>query len=220
MKKLLLVLLCLSMALLPGCANIQNDSTRTTTEGTLAGAGVGAGVGALVGALVGGGRGAAIGAGIGAGVGALTGAAVGKHIADKKAEYASREDWLDACIAQARTTNENTVAYNQQLSADIAALDKESTRLAADYKRKKVSAESMVAESKAIQQRKADVDKTIAQLETEMAGQKKVVADARAGNNTREADIIENEIAKMEKQIAQMKKDSEKLASISMRISM
>ncbi len=220
MKKTMIALLCLMLAVAPGCANIKDDSTRTTTEGGITGAAVGAGVGAIFGAIVGGGRGAAIGAGIGAVAGGVTGVAVGKHIANKKAEYASREDWLDACITQARTVNEQTVAYNEQLKTEIAALDKQSTQLAADYKRKSVNKEQLVAENKAIQDRKAQVDATIAQLEEEVASQKSVVADARAGNNDQEAGIIEREIAKMETQIAQLKQDSQKLASFSMRISL
>ena len=83
-----------------GCSNIHDDSTRTKTEGTLVGGGIGAALGALFGGLIGGnGKGALIGAGIGAGIGSLAGFFVGKHVADKKAEYASREDWLDDCIA-------------------------------------------------------------------------------------------------------------------------
>lgn len=219
MRKLFMALLCLVLVTAPGCANIQNDGTRTTTEGALTGTVVGAGLGAIVGGIVAGGDGAAIGAAIGGALGGLTGAAVGSHIADKKKEYASREDWLDACIVQARDVNEKTVAYNKQLKADIAALDKQSTKLAASFKRKKVTTDTLLAENKTVQERKKQVDATIAQLESEVVNQKKVVVDARSGQNTREADIINKEIKRMEKQIAQLRKDAEKLASISTRLS-
>lgn len=219
MKQFLTAFLCLMLLCAPGCANIKNDSSRTVTEGALSGAAVGAGLGAIVGALVGGGDGAAIGAAIGGAVGGVAGGAVGKHIADKKAEYASREEWLDACIAQARKSNDEARAYNARLKKDIAALNKQSTKLAADYKRKKVSTETVLAENKRFEERKAQVDATIAQLETELSGQTKVVADARAGNNTREADIIEREIAKMEKEIGELKQDSKRLAAFPVRVS-
>lgn len=219
MRKLFMALLCLVLVTAPGCANIQNDATRTTTEGALTGMAVGAGLGALVGGLVTGSDGAIIGAAIGGALGGLAGTAVGKHIADKKKDYASREEWLDACITQARDVNEKTVAYNKQLKTEIADLDKQSTKLAADFKRKKVTTDTLVAENNAVQERKAQVDTTIAQLEDEVVNQKKVVADARSGQNSREADIIEKEIVRMEKQIALLRKDAEKLASISTRLS-
>ena len=66
--------------LLFSCANIQDDGTRTKTEGTLTGAGVGAVMGAIVGALLDGERGAVRGAAIGAGVGGVAGYAYGSHV--------------------------------------------------------------------------------------------------------------------------------------------
>ncbi len=55
MKKIATALaVCMISASLVGCANIQDDGTRTKTEGTLVGAGVGAGVGAALGAIFGG----------------------------------------------------------------------------------------------------------------------------------------------------------------------
>ena len=87
--------LCIAVSLTfgtAGCSNIQDDGTRTKTEGTLVGGGIGAAFGALLGGLIGGdGKGALIGAGIGAGVGSLAGFFVGKHVADKKAERAVYE---------------------------------------------------------------------------------------------------------------------------------
>jgi len=61
----LLAIVVLMIGSLSGCANIQDDGTRTKTEGTLVGAGAGAAIGAGIGALIGGGRGAAVGAGAG-----------------------------------------------------------------------------------------------------------------------------------------------------------
>ena len=62
--------LCIAVSLTfgtAGCSNIQDDGTRTKTEGTLVGGGIGAAFGALLGGLIGGdGKGALIGAGIGA----------------------------------------------------------------------------------------------------------------------------------------------------------
>lgn len=200
------------------CANIEDDGTRTRTEGTLAGAGIGALVGAGIGALVGGRDGAAIGAGIGAIVGGGAGLAVGDHIAGKKAEYASREAWLDACIAQARQVNADTAQYNAQLKKDIRDLDKKSTRLAAAYKKKRANKSALEAETRKIQQQQEEVGNKIASLEQEVSAQKTVVEDARKNNNVSEAQVIDAEILQMEKQIKQLQEYNEKLASISVRM--
>ncbi len=216
MKKAVPLLLCASLVMPAGCANIQDDGTRTKTEGALVGAAAGAGIGAIIGELTGS---AAIGALIGGGIGALGGLFVGSHIADSKADYASREDWLDACIADAQETNSKLVAINNELKAEIAALDKKSAELAAAYKRKEVNARTMQNEHKVLVERQKEVDQLIASLQDEVKIQHTVVADAKDGNNNREAGIIEHEITKMEKQIAELREESNKLASLSSRIS-
>ncbi len=215
MKKAVPFILCATL-MTTGCANIQNDHTRTTTEGTLVGAGVGAGLGALIGELAGSaGLGALIGGVVGAGAGAL----VGKHIADSKAEYASQEEWLDACILQAQETNTQLIAQNAQLKAEIATLDKESSTLMAAYRRQEVSSQTLKSEKSKIDSRQKELQEMIASMEAEVNKQKTVVTDARTNNNTREADIIEHEIEKMEIQIAELKAETNKLANMSMRIS-
>jgi hypothetical protein len=213
--------LCITALLtggLAGCANIQDDSTRTKTEGTLVGAGVGAGIGAGIGAIAGGGRGLAIGAGVGALLGSLIGLGVGTHIANKKAEYASEEDWLDACIAQADQVNQQAAQYNAQLKNQIRALDKKTTALAASYKQKKTDRQVMLAESASLQKKKEEIAANIATLKNEVTNQRGVVADARAGNNKAKADRLDREIAAMEKKIKEMEEYNAKLASISVRV--
>ena len=101
------------------CTNIQNDGTRTRTEGALAGAVLGAGLGAIIGNQSGS---AGQGALLGAALGGLGGLAYGNHVANKKARYASEEAWLNACIAQAQQTNASARSYNSRLSSRISAL--------------------------------------------------------------------------------------------------
>ncbi len=216
MKKALPLVLCAALIIPTGCANIENDSTRTKTEGALVGTAAGAAAGAAIGKATGN---TGLGLIIGAGVGLIGGFFVGKHIADKKASYASREDWLDACIVQAQDTNTKLAEYNTELKAQIASIDQETTRLAAAYKRQEVSSRALQAESKKIAKQQKDAEKIIAGLQEEIAKQKTVAVDAREGNNTREADIIEHEIAKMESQIAELREESSKLASMSLRVS-
>lgn len=211
MKKCIPLVLCASIAC-SGCANIQDDGTRTRVEGL----GAGAGIGALIGQVAGGSTAATL---LGTAIGGLIGLAVGDYIAIQKEDYASREEWLDACINRSLQVNEELVAHNEQLKKDMAELDKQSTALAASYKRNKANSDAMKAEYKKIDARKQEVDQLIAGIEGEIAQQKTVVDDARAEDNHREADIIETEIALMEKRIAELRQDSEKLASMSMRVS-
>ncbi len=213
---------CLAASLvfgMSGCTNIKDDSTRTKTEGTLVGTGIGAGLGALIGGLVGGdGKGALIGAGIGAGIGALSGFLVGKHVADKKEEYASREDWLDDCIAHARDVTKETREYNAQLKKDINSLDKETRTLNASYKKKKASSEQLAAKQKEIKELQSANSEVIKKLEEEVKKQKEVVADARKNGNKREAAILDAEIKKLNADIADLKKANKSLASCSSRV--
>ncbi len=105
---------------LTGCTT--DDQFNTRAQGAGAGALVGAGLGALIGSLSGD---AGQGALIGAAAGGAMGLAYGDHVARKKARYASTEDYLDACIASARSVNADAYAYNRSLSNRIAALERE-----------------------------------------------------------------------------------------------
>ncbi|TLD68326.1 hypothetical protein FEM03_23270 [Phragmitibacter flavus] len=108
-----------ALTLLSGCANIQDDGTRTRTEGALAGSVLGGIAGGIIGHQSGRGW---EGAAIGAAAGGLTGLAIGNHVANKKAAYRDEEAWLDACIARATQVNRDAVAYNNRLSNRIASL--------------------------------------------------------------------------------------------------
>lgn len=199
-----------------GCTNIKDDSTRTKTEGTMAGAGIGAALGAGLGALFGGSKGALAGAAIGAGVGSLSGYFYGKHVADKKAEYASREEWLDACIDRSRQVTADTKKYNEQLKKDIAALDKETKTLTA--KNANTDKKTLKEESKKIASLQSDTQKNISNLESEVEKQKTVLADAKKNGDNQEAKILDAEIKKLNAQIKEMKEYNNKLASISARV--
>ncbi len=141
---------------LSSCTNIQDDGTRTRTEGTLAGAGIGALAGAIIGNQSGN---AGAGALIGGAVGGLAGLAYGNHVANKKAQYRSEEAWLDACIAQARSTNQAARDYNRQLSIRIGTLK---TQIAA-------------AKTSGSASEKRKVKTAIVQLQREANGQLKQV---------------------------------------------
>ncbi len=154
-------------AFLASCANIKDDQTRTRTEGTLAGTVLGAGLGAIIGNQSGH---AGEGALIGAAAGGLMGLAVGDHVARKKARYASKEAWLDACISNAERVNREAVAYNSSLKKKIAGL--ESRLAAAKSSGDKAEMRRVKQAVVALQQ---DTSKEIKAVDTEIHEQNSVV---------------------------------------------
>ena len=214
------LLLSVSLVMpLGGCANIQNDGTRTKTEGTLVGTGAGAGIGALLGLAIGQNtESTLIGAGLGAVLGGLSGFLMGNHVADQKAKYASEEAWLDACIDDSRKNNKEIAEYNRELGKEVAAMEKKSKTLAAEYKQKKQKKSTLLAEKESVDDQRKELKKSIASLEKRLSKDKDVAKEARESGNNKEAAAMDKEIAKLEKQIAQMKEYNRKLASISVRM--
>jgi uncharacterized membrane protein YebE (DUF533 family) len=158
-----------SLCFLSSCANIQNDGTRTRTEGALTGAAIGGIAGAIIGNQS---NRAWEGAAIGAAIGGLGGLAVGDHVAKKKAGYASQEAWLDACISRAEQVNADAVAYNRSLSSKIRSLE---SRLAA------AKASGNKAELRRVKQSivtlQSDTRDQIEVIDTEIVEQREVVSE-------------------------------------------
>jgi hypothetical protein len=153
--------------LLAGCAGLS-DTQRTTTESTLLGTGAGAAVGAGVGALVGGGRGAAIGAGVGGVVGAGAGYAWGSHVASKRAAYARQEEYVEALLASARETQEQTRQYNAALTGDIQRLDRETARLVQQYQQRRLAKIALQRSQQATAAKLAEAEQQLQHVETEI----------------------------------------------------
>lgn len=221
MKKLTVLLLIMTLcgSSLWGCANIKDDKTRTKTEGTLVGGGLGAAIGAGVGALVGGKKGAAIGAGIGAGVGAAIGFGVGTHIANKKAEYATEEAWLDACIEDAQRTNDTLREHNSALSAELKILEKQTAALQNSYKAKQASKAQLASEKKKIDQRLKESQKMASWVGDDIQAQGKAIADAKSSGKKSQAAALEKQIASLKKQKQQLEENNRKLTAMSSRLS-
>lgn len=214
MKKIVnvLVVALLVCALLPGCATMS-DQTRTKAEG----AGVGAVLGGLLGYAVGGGKGAAIGAAVGAGAGFL----VGNEIAKRKQAYASTEDFLDAEIANTQEYNKTAIAYNAQLSKDVAQLEKESTALRAKYDKGQVDKKALAAKSDSLQKKIDDSKKLEDTLAKELEVQTAILEDEK---KTRPADDqyivrLEKEVAALQKNLDTLRDGSTQLAKIDQRLS-
>ncbi len=214
MKKIVnvLVVALLVCALLPGCATMS-DQTRTKAEG----AGVGAVLGGLLGYAVGGGKGAAIGAAVGAGAGFL----VGNEIAKRKQAYASTEDFLDAEIANTQEYNKTAIAYNAQLSKDVAQLEKESTALRAKYDKGQVDKKALAAKSDSLQKKIDDSKKLEDTLAKELEVQTAILEDEK---KTRPADDqyivrLGKEVGALQKNLDKLRDGSTQLAKIDQRLS-
>ena len=223
MKRLLtLVIICCMMfssVMVSGCANIKDDRTRTQTEGTLVGAGAGAAVGAGIGALAGGGRGAIIGAIIGAVVGGATGYGVGTHIANKKAEYASEEDWLDACLQDAQARNEQLKTHNANLTAEIKQLDTQTAALQKAYAAKGVTKKELDAAQATLSEKIKENKELLAQVDADIAGHQQVVAEAKASNKTEMATQLDAEIVQLQAQKKTLEESINQFAAMSSRVS-
>ena len=117
------ILLLFVLSVVYGCAGIKDDGTRTRTEGAGTGVAAGAVAGAIVGALAGGSKETVLwGAAIGGAIGGSIGYAYSEYVVGQKEKYATEEDWLEACIADAKKSNEEIVAYNQNLEKQIILL--------------------------------------------------------------------------------------------------
>lgn len=182
------------------CANIANDRTRTQTEGALAGAGVGAAMGGIIGAITGDESTALVGAAIGAGVGALVGGAIGTHVANKKAEYATEEAWLDACIKEAQSANQAAAAYRDRLKATLAQSGRSPSYSFSDSGDTKSKSKDSLAK---------ETGKQLAAIDNDLANRKKVLSETgkspQSKQYQKETDSLEkirNEIAGMSSRIS------------------
>ncbi len=215
MKRFIPFLLCFALVLPVGCATKMDDGTRTVAEGTGAGVVGGAVLGGILALATGDAKWVAIGAGIGGAVGL----GAGVYVAKKKEEYATKEQWLDACIKEAQSSNKAIASYNAQLRKRLGELSAKSNKLAQDYRMQAAKASDLQNMKNTIEQQEQANDAYIANVEKQIARQRANAQDARAEKKSREAAIIEEEISKMEMQVAELREESSKLASMSMRVS-
>lgn len=182
-----------------------------TSDGRLA-QGQGAGIGALGGALLGGAIGGRDGALLGAGIGALGGYAYGSHIANKKAQYKSTEEWLDACISQAESKRRAAVAYNRKLNNRLASLERE-VRVA-----KAAGNKSQLSSLK----REISSERTAAQKESagftkEAELQRSAIKQAGPGNSSR-LSSLRSSTSGIETQVSGINRNVERYAALESQI--
>ncbi len=158
-------------ASLSGCANM-NDQQTTVAQGAGVGALIGAGLGYAIG-------GNTTGTLIGAAAGGLIGAGIGSSVADRKAQYARQEDFLVAEIQRNNEFIREADAQNQQIYQDIAQLDRESRRLAREYRAGKVSRDALVRQKATVEKQLATAKKVNSLAEQQLADTNQVYSETR-----------------------------------------
>jgi hypothetical protein len=165
-KSLFIVLLTGSM--LSGCAT--TDGSMSDQQATAAqGAAFGAILGGLLGAAVSDNR--ATGALVGAAGGGLIGYGIGSSIAERKAQYASEEDFLIAEIQRNQEFAREAAAQNRQIGQEIAQLDRESRRVQQEYRAGRVSRDALTRQ-------RASLEKQLAKAKQINTLAEKQLADA------------------------------------------
>lgn len=185
--------------IMTGCTQPNlNDSQRTKAEGT----GVGVLVGAGIGAVIGGRQGAALGAMLGG----AAGFAFGSHVADQKAKYARKEDWLNACIGEAKKTNSEVRKYNAELSKKI----KETKKLVRQYKKNEASKFAMFTANLSLKMSKNQAERKLTSIDEEIKAQKRALRSARSSQRNR----LARELNKMRRERNTLKRQTKTLAKL------
>lgn len=167
--------------LLSACATnpdgTMNDQQRTVAEGAMAGVIVGG----LLGAAIGDNRRSAL---IGAAAGGIIGAGIGSSIAERKAQYATEEDFLIAEIQRNQDFIAEADAQNRQLYQEIARLDRESRRLAREYRAGRVSRDALSRQKASLEQQLAKAKKVRSLTEKQLADTQQVYQESRQKRGT------------------------------------
>ena len=219
-RAILSMTVCCSLlcTLLSGCAATTRKG-QEQAKGTAVGAGVGAVVGGVVGGLLGGRRGILVGAGIGALVGGAAGYAYATHTYEKIEQAANKADQIDRATAQTA----NDIAKQQQVLCALSdanrQMDDETTCLARDYANRKIAAEVLQARKAEFDNKLVDARNALAMGQKEQAYLQDTARPAIGKYGTPEqVKQLEDQIATVQKQNAQLEKTVEERASFSERL--
>lgn len=208
MKKL--IVLSLLFIFISGCAN---KGQQTRTEGTAGGAALGGLVGGLLGLALGDKKGAAIGAATGAILGGAVGYTYADNIANRHAKLAGHEDDLDARITFAEGINQDAKDYNQLLETDIATLTPEIDIIITQVQQEKITQQQLDEKRQSLEQKVEDSETALAATEKEFEELK-----AFQNHTLDQSDELDSEIAKLERNLEQLKINTEAIASLSQRL--
>jgi len=204
------ITLTLIALLLGGCAT---DSNTTRAQGAGFGALLGAGIGALIGDEK--------GAMIGAAVGGVAGLAYGDHVAKKKEKYASEEDYLDACTQVAQERYQENKKYNDSLKTEIAAITAELNQIGDVASATKDDHKRLEKLQKALKKSIENSESQLTALNEEIVMQREAIAqvDPAQQANTDNIKALNDQIALLEQQKAELQANTQQLASLSARAS-
>lgn len=217
MLKKLICLITLVIINLNGCvtAMIEDDRQRTVTEAALLGGGSGALIGGLLGEFVKGQP--VLGAIVGAVLGTTAGGAYGNHVANKKAEFASQEAYLDACILEAEQILQQTKQYNRALRGDIRSLNLEVNKLVNAYYRKQLTKIDLEEKQHDIQARFKEATEQLKRATDELLIQQEVRRREQQQPNASIAQL-DAKITQLERNVYELGQYTQALASINQRL--
>lgn len=207
MKRLFSVVM--AIALVTGCAT-QEQTART--QGTAAGVGIGAALGAGMGAIFGGGKGAAIGAAVGGSIGGVAGYSYSNKVADRHKELVGKENDLAARISYARGINQDTEQYNRQLETEVEAQRHRVYALEEQVGRHEASRDELKKEKQALNLKLKEARKNEATAQRQYEDLKRFRASHQ---RSKELDV---EIARLERNLVELKKQTGTLAALDQRL--
>lgn len=152
------------LALLSACAN---DQQRTRAEGV----GAGAAIGAVLGHVIGGRDGAIAGAALGG----IAGGVVGDKAAEKKRQYAEREDALQLAAAHSRVIAQRARETNESLRRDIASLETSVSQLLAQNLSARSRVELAANTRRSYKETNDRLDLRLAEVRSEIGRQQQVL---------------------------------------------
>jgi len=217
MKKIvslaLVATLTVALSLTGACANLSDDRTRTQAEGATMGGGGGALLGGILGAVIDGKDGAVKGALIGATLGTFLGLAYGTSVANRKAEYATEEEWLNECLKEAQKVNQGAVVLNDRLKTTLAAYSQGSGSYAFNTDGQSDNKQA----SQALKRDLKDGQEYYAFLDREITSHQEVISSTPGYAQTKN---LRKQVDEMKKQKQLLEKNNRELAAINNRIAM
>ncbi len=218
MKRFVALLMVLVFTLSAGCAHIQDDTQRTQAEGAAIGAVGGAILGGLLAVATGNTRHLVGIMAAGALLGAGAGYVYGDHVASKKKEYAQQEDWLDACLAEAKKVNQEAAQYNASLEKEVQTLEAETESMLTAYQSKKIEKEQLLTVKQKVDQQLKQAQDRLARVKFELESQQKVAEQVEGDQQKARLEQLDQEKQALIKQVEQMEAHTRSLASMSARM--
>lgn len=199
-----------AVALLAGCGS---DRANTQAGGTAFGAALGCGLGVLIG-------GNAQSCAIGAAAGGVTGYVAGTAVANKKEEYAQREDTLDSQTASAQQMNSALLDRNAQLRTDLAAREKRLAALEQGVSSSTTTKKQLSQERDQVRRRINDLQPVVSSAGEELAQQQGLLREAQAkGASPDDVAEYKAQVAAMERNVAELNQLVQQYAEVDDRIS-